>query len=164
MYLLHFFELQKREKGGETSQRRLRGMVDVALMLLGVNVACINMASIDVAVINMAAIDVALIDIAAVDVALIDVADINAACVDVADMDVVPSTWLEVDMGYADAAAGGRCGSCHHGPSFASTLTLVPLPCPISSLSSSSCVPSSLGYVVDVDVAWLTWWGLTCPS
>jgi len=31
MYLLHFFELQKREKGGETSQRRPWGMVDVAL-------------------------------------------------------------------------------------------------------------------------------------
>jgi len=31
MYLLHCFELQKREKGGETSKRRLQGMVDVAL-------------------------------------------------------------------------------------------------------------------------------------
>ena len=33
-YLLHIyyiFELQKREKGGETSERRPRGMVDVAL-------------------------------------------------------------------------------------------------------------------------------------
>jgi len=127
---------------------------------LGIDVACINVASVDVAVIDVAAVDAALIDVAAVDVALINVAVVDAACIDVADMDVVPSTWLEVDVGYADVAAGGRRGSCHHGPSFALTLTLVPLPCPISSSSSSSRVPSSLGYVVDVDVARLTWWGL----
>jgi len=100
------------------------------------------------------------IDMASIDVAVVDVAAIDVALIDVADMDVVPSTWLEVDVGYTDAAAGGRRGSCHHGPSFVSTLTLVPLPCPISSSSSSSRVPSSLGYVVDVDVARLTWWGL----
>ena len=129
-------------------------------MPLGVDVAHIDMASIDVAVIDVAAVNAALIDVAAVDVALIDVADVDAARVDMADMDAVLSTWLEVDVGYADVAAGGRCGSCHHGPSFTLTLTLVPLPCPISSSSSSSRVPSSLGYVVDVDVAWLMWWGL----
>ena len=128
---------------------------------LGIDVARIDMASVDVAVVDMAAVDAALVDMAAVDVALFDVADVNAARINVADMDVVPSTWLEVDVVYADAAAGGRRGSCHHGPSFASTLTLVPLPCPISSSPSSSRVPSSLGYVVDVDVAQLTWWGLT---
>ena len=55
-------------------------------------------------------------------------AAVDAALIDVADMDVVPSTWLEVDVGYTDAAAGGRRGSCHHGPSFVSTLTLVPSP------------------------------------
>jgi len=123
-----------------------------------IDMASINVASINVAVVNVAAVNAALIDVAAVNVALVNVADVNAACVDMADVDVMPSTWLEVDMGYADAATWGRRGSCHHGPSFASTLTLVPLPCPISSLSSSSHVPSSLGYVVDVDVVWLMWW------
>jgi len=88
----------------------------------------IDVASVDVAVVDVAAVDAALVDVAAVDVALVDVADVDAAHIDVADMDVVPLTWLEVDVGYADAAAGGRCGSCHHGPSFASTLTLVPSP------------------------------------
>jgi len=36
-----------------------------------------------------------------------------------------------------------------------------PHPCPISSSCSSSCVPSSLGYTVEVDVVQLMWWGLT---
>src|SRR6266700_2982186 len=71
-------------------------------------------------------------------------------------------TWLELMWGLPMQPLGfdfaGRRGSCPPAPSFTSPhppLLVPPPPHPTSSPSPSSCVPSSLGYVADVDVVWL---------
>ena len=86
-----------------------------------------------------------------VDVVRIDVADVDVAHIDVANVDVAGQRGSR-QRGVRRRSRWGSTWLASSCPCFASTLLLVPPPCPISSSSFCSCVPSSLGYVAGVDV------------